>query len=529
MPKLQSLYVILQPTSELQRLVMCAKMNAFIRGLKCRNLSSNLLTEIPSVVFQMSNLKTLALAGNPLKSSTVSATQYAFLQKLTMLSLPSDTSSSLTCETSKQKPISGVSICVLDDSEFAKTGTTTAPAASSNDSPATNATSSSPSSSSAAMIGGIAGGVVVVVIVGAIAWVSSKRRKRQASDGTNSKQGPASAYADERTPTGINSKKGSQQHSDGSKNSSGKQRSGGPRGGGGTTLLSIWNDTELLSVQLNYDDIEDVKTIGSGAYGVVWLVKYRGTQLMASKRLKPGESDRQRTQDFLDEIKLVAKFDHPHIIKFVGAAWTVESDIQALFEYMENGDLKTYLLDAYTPKHWTQEKVQIAIGIIEALVYVHSFNPPLVHRDLKSRNVLLSEDLEAKLTDFGVSRFRSEDNTMTAGVGTAKWLAPEVVLGQTDYDQSADVYAYGVVLSEIDTHETPFADVTATNGNPLPEIALLQMVAKGEIQPSFSASCPENIRELAMRCLSFRASERPSAVEIAYVLRTIQKSLYTSL
>ncbi|GAB9477056.1 Tkl protein kinase, partial [Globisporangium polare] len=494
--------------------------------LASRNLSSNFLTEIPSAVFQMSKLKNLSMEGNPLKSPTVSATQYAFLQKITTLTLSTD-GTALSCESSKQKPIGGVSICVLDDSEFAKTVTSNAPAASSTDSSASSSSSSS-SSSSVAMIGGVAGGVVVVALIGVVLWVSSKRRKRQTNDGTNSKHDPSIAYADERTPTGTPSKKGSQ-YSAGSKNSSGKQRSGGPGGGGGTTLLSIWNDPDLLSVQLNYDDIEDVKAIGSGAYGVVWLVKYRGTQLMASKRLKPGESDRQRTQDFLDEIKLVAKFDHPHVVKFVGAAWTVESDVQALFEYMENGDLKTYLLDAYTPKHWTQEKVQIAIGIIEALVYVHSFNPPLVHRDLKSRNVLLSEDLEAKLTDFGVSRFRSEDNTMTAGVGTAKWLAPEVISGQTDYDQSADIYAFGVVLSEVDTHETPFADVKGTNGNPLPEIALLQMVSKGEIQPSFSSSCPENIRELAMRCLAFNAKERPSAVEIAYLLRTIQKSLYTSL
>lgn len=293
--------------------------------------------------------------------------------------------------------------------------------------------------------------------------------------------------------------------------------------------MSIWNDPDLLSVQLNYDDIEDLKPIGSGAFGVVWLVKYRNAQLLASKRLKRDEIDRQRSQDFIAEIKLVAKFEHPHIVKFVGAAWTVESDIQALFEYLEHGDLRTYLLDAYTPKEWTREKLQIAIGIIEALVYVHSFNPPLVHRDLKSRNVLLSEDLEAKLTDFGVSRFRSEDNTMTAGVGTGKWLAPEVIAGSSDYDQTADIYAFGVVLSEIDTHAVPYEDLRGANGNQLAEVALLQMVAKGELVPTFSESCPDNIKELAARCLSFRPSDRPSAVEIAYVLRTIQRNMHFSL
>jgi serine/threonine-protein kinase TNNI3K len=280
---------------------------------------------------------------------------------------------------------------------------------------------------------------------------------------------------------------------------------------------------------VNADDIKNIKRIGRGAYGDVWLVKYRKSQLLASKRLRKAEATEARMRDFIVEIKLVAKLDHPKIVTFVGAAWTIEADLQALFEYMDGGDLRSYLDHEGTPHLWTPEKVQIAIDVVEALVYVHSFAPPLVHRDLKSRNVLLSKSLEAKLTAFGVSRYRSENNTMTAGVGTGRWLAPEVISGSKDYGPAADIYSFGAVLSEIDTHALPYDDVRGPNGMRLADVALLQLISTGQLKPKFSASCPQKIAELASRCLSFDAADRPNAAKIAYELRTLKKNLFISM
>lgn len=133
----------------------------------------------------------------------------------------------------------------------------------------------------------------------------------------------------------------------------------------------------------------------------LWLVRYRNTRMLASKRIC--DVTMQRTQGFIEEIKIVATLNHARVVEFIGAAWTKEADLQALFEFMDGGDLRSYLADEYTQREWTLKKIQIAIDIVEALVYVHSFNPPLVHRNLKSRNVLLSGDMRAKLTDLGVS------------------------------------------------------------------------------------------------------------------------------
>ncbi|KUF89616.1 UPF0489 protein C5orf22 [Phytophthora nicotianae] len=296
-----------------------------------------------------------------------------------------------------------------------------------------------------------------------------------------------------------------------------------------STAYSLWNDEELLSLQVKYEEIEDIGTIGSGAFGVVWLVKYRGSQLLASKRLRSDHVTKQRTQAFIEEIKMVAPLDHPNVVRLVGCAWTIESDLQALFEYMENGDLRDYLVDPNSPRHWSQELLQLAADIIEALVYVHSFTPPLVHRDLKSRNVLLTGDMKAKVTDFGASRYKSVDETMTAAVGTGRWLAPEVISGSSKYDQSVDVFSFGVVLSEMDTHSIPYEDVRGANGNRLNDIAILQLVATGQLRPRFGASCPPELRMLAERCLDQDPENRPPAHVVAYELRVIQRSHYTLL
>ncbi|DBA01885.1 TPA: hypothetical protein N0F65_006033 [Lagenidium giganteum] len=190
---------------------------------------------------------------------------------------------------------------------------------------------------------------------------------------------------------------------------------------------------------------------------------------------------------------------------------------------MARGDLRTWLTDATVPKRWTVEKVHIAADIIEALLYVHSFQPALVHRDLKSRNVLLANDMHAKLCDFGIARFKSTQQTMTIAMGTGLWIAPEIIACRRDYDQFADIYSFGVVLSELDTHQLPYEDVKAPNGDPLPEFGIMYRVGEGSLRPSFSPHCPSPILDLANRCLSFDPTNRPTAIEVAHSLGMIQR------
>ncbi|KAG1685313.1 hypothetical protein DVH05_008475 [Phytophthora capsici] len=296
-----------------------------------------------------------------------------------------------------------------------------------------------------------------------------------------------------------------------------------------TTHASIWNDYELLSLQLSASSIKDVKPLGSGGYATVWLVRYKNLQLLASKRLRSDKQSKKNTAAFVEEIKLVANFDHPNIVKFIGAAWTAEHDLQMILEYMDGGDLRRYLSSPRTPLGWTHEKFGVAISIIEALLYLHSFVPPLLHRDLKSKNVLLSAGFNAKLSDFGKSRFHSDDNTMSGGVGTSRWLAPEVIRGDTDYDDAADIYSFGVLLTELDTNKIPYSNTRGPNGKTLSDTTIMHRVASGRLYPKVRASCEQALKDLVAQCIAEDPTKRPTASEVARELREIQQEMAASL
>ncbi|KAG1698998.1 hypothetical protein DVH05_014371 [Phytophthora capsici] len=431
------------------------------------DLSGNTLTDIPSNIFDMPKLKTLNLSDNSFTGVSLTAKQVKFLQNLDTFTI--DTFGDVSaCSESAQATISGVAVCTSTGSD--------------------GSSSSSSSSNTGAIVGGIVGAIAVALIA-VLAFCCYRRRKRSGKG-----FGTATGFTDPSDPSARNG-------------------------------VSLWNDQELLSLQVNPDDIEDVRKLGTGAFGVVYLAKYRKNTLVACKRLKKGEATYENTQSFIAEIKLCATLDHPRVVRLLGVAWTIESDLQAMFEYMAKGDLRTYLEKSKSgPKQWNAEKLQLAADITEALVYVHSFTPPIVHRDLKSRNVLLSEDVRGHLSDFGVARVRSADNTMTSGVGTGRWLAPEVIAGNRNYDQTSDIFALGVVLSELDTHMLPYEDARGTGGNPLADVAILQLVASGKLLPTFSPQCPPELHDLAKRCMAYDPQSRPTAVEVAFALRTMQKS-----
>ena len=235
-----------------------------------------------------------------------------------------------------------------------------------------------------------------------------------------------------------------------------------------SAMRFVWDDDELFDWRVDYDAVERDEVIASGGFGDVWLASYRGQQV-AVKTLKPSAFSRAALGDFIMEIKLLARLDHPRIVKLLGVAWTKQSDIMAITEYLTNQDLQSALatpLIGLERGVWDEAKRQVALDVVEALTYIHSLEPVLIHRDLKSRNVLLDDQLRAKLTDCGVARFYYADggdaNTapMTCGVGTARWLAPEVLLGDATYDARVDVYAFGLLLSQLDTHCAPFVATT---------------------------------------------------------------------
>ncbi|KAL4094396.1 hypothetical protein PRIC1_010057 [Phytophthora ramorum] len=177
-----------------------------------------------------------------------------------------------------------------------------------------------------------------------------------------------------------------------------------------------------------------------------------------------------------------------------------------------------------TLHEWTQQKLQIALEVAEALVYLHSFAPPVLHRNLSASDVLLTSGMKAKVSKIGVSHLRvmaSGDKDQQTAMGP--WQAPEVLMGADDRDPAVDIFSFGVLLSELDTHAPPYNDARSLSGTQLADAVVLQMIAAGAIRLRFGEDCPPDLRSLADSCLAKNPRMRPAASEVVYALRTIKK------
>ncbi|KAE9353067.1 hypothetical protein PF008_g5159 [Phytophthora fragariae] len=287
----------------------------------------------------------------------------------------------------------------------------------------------------------------------------------------------------------------------------------------------LWHDDLIVAKRIPRDKVQIKSLLSQGAYGEVSLGHFNGLPVAVKMLLPVTRTNLQHVNEFLAEAKMTASMDHPHIVSFIGVAWDSLSDLCVVLEFMDGGDLRS-ILNEYEEKRYpvgfNRQKVVIALQVCHALAYLHSLMPPVIHRDLKSRNVLLSRAMEAKLSDFGVSRERME-RTMTAGVGTSLWMAPEVMLGEW-YDDKADMFSFGVLLSELDVHTLPYANAKKRTrdsyGRQLPETVLLQQIAAGNLCVEFSVAGPQSITQLGYACVSVEPSLRPSAAEVLYRLQT---------
>ncbi|OQR88440.1 kinase [Thraustotheca clavata] len=282
---------------------------------------------------------------------------------------------------------------------------------------------------------------------------------------------------------------------------------------------------DLSNYRLDATKLREIRTIATGAHGIVSLGDYNGDPVAIKKILHPDRS-RDAVESFIDEIKLMARMESPYIVKFIGVTWNRPRDITLVLEYMAYGDLRDHLNNTDAEPAllfpWNQ-KIHCCLDIVNGLLYLHSHQ--IIHRDLKSRNVLMTKDARGKLIDFGVSR-EAIEATMTQGIGTYRWTAPEVLRGKR-YTVAADMYSFGIVLSEFATHQVPFWDahlrmsLGTQSTEPLSDFALLDRLRDGTIRPSYGSSAPEWLVDLADQCLSYAPEERPTAMHVATILSQI--------
>ncbi|CAK4778410.1 unnamed protein product, partial [Aphanomyces euteiches] len=299
---------------------------------------------------------------------------------------------------------------------------------------------------------------------------------------------------------------------------------------GGST--AAWNPSNkqldlgtLKMFRIPPTDISIVKPIAAGAYGQVGMAYYHDQVVAVKSLLAAKRTNMDQLVHFVNEIKLHSQIECDYIVQFIGASWNKPSDIVMVTEYMDKGDLRNFL-QATTPATlaW-RDKLDVALSVGHALVYLHSLDLKVIHRDLKSRNVLLNSAMHAKLTDFGVSREFDDIETLTADVGTYRWMAPEV-LQDGHYTESADIYSFGVILAELSTHLIPYQDLKNARGNPYTDTALMAKVMQGEIMPSFAVGSPLWYVQFGQRCMALKPQRRPTAMEVVHMIMTELRKLH---
>mmetsp|Transcript_3578 Transcript_3578/g.8628 ORF Transcript_3578/g.8628 Transcript_3578/m.8628 type:complete len:336 (+) Transcript_3578:84-1091(+) len=160
---------------------------------------------------------------------------------------------------------------------------------------------------------------------------------------------------------------------------------------------------------------------------------------------------------------------------------------------------------------WSQ-LFHLATEIAYGLHYLHSITPMVVHRDLKSDNILVSSRWRAKVADFGLSRIISKAAHTMTSKGTPHYMAPEVIT-RGHFSEKSDVYAYGIILFEMFSGERPYAR------EKLRPMQILFHVGQKNTRPRMPDTCPEDFEDLYLRCVAQRADDRPSFKEILDLLK----------
>ena len=264
---------------------------------------------------------------------------------------------------------------------------------------------------------------------------------------------------------------------------------------------------------IKFEEIELKIKIGSGGFGDVHFAKWNNS-VVAVKKLRVQRVSQRRLKQFQEEVKVLCRLDHPHIVKFIGAC-IVTPNLAIVLEYMQKSLYEA--LHVEEVEYSDKEQHQIIFHMADGLAYLHK--ETVAHCDIKSTNILLDvpeDGVVAKISDFGLSMMKNETETsqsaakVVQGVGTPKYSAPEVLAGEY-LDQramcKADVYSMSLVAWEIICQEEPFFGLNVHQ--------LKRQVTGGEgevnLQIPDDIKVARDLLNLLKECWNRDAKKRPSS------------------
>ncbi|CAL4971410.1 unnamed protein product [Urochloa decumbens] len=287
------------------------------------------------------------------------------------------------------------------------------------------------------------------------------------------------------------------------------------------------DETVLLeNREFSYKELKHItnnfsQEIGRGGFGAVFLGYLENGKPVAVK--VRSESSSQGGKEFLAEAQHLTRIHHKNLVSLIGCCKD-KNHLALVYEYMPEGNLQDHLRDTSTskPLNWEQ-RLQIALDAAQGLEYLHvGCKPALIHRDVKSRNILLTTDLGAKIADFGLTKAFSDSKThiTTEPAGTMGYLDPEYYRSY-QISEKSDVYSFGVVLLELITGHPPVVPINDSVSIHIGEW-VHQNLDQGSIESIIDSSMGGyydfnsvwKVADLALHCKEEVSRERPTMTDV---------------
>ena len=271
-----------------------------------------------------------------------------------------------------------------------------------------------------------------------------------------------------------------------------------------------------VDLSIAADTIQLGERIGIGSYGEVHRGLWRGTEV-AVKRFLDQDLSVHLMREFTSEVDLMRRLRHPNVILLMGAV-TTTPNLSIVTEFLHRGSLFKLLHKAQPPAikaavNAESRRLRMALDVAKGMHYLHSCVPVIVHRDLKSPNLLVDKHWVVKVCDFGLSRMKNHTFLSSkSNAGTPEWMAPEVLRNEPS-DEKSDVFSYGVIFWELLTQQIPWSHL-----NPMQVVGVVGFAGNRLAVP---ASVDPRLKEICEECWAQNPRERPSFLDVQKRLKPL--------
>jgi len=251
-------------------------------------------------------------------------------------------------------------------------------------------------------------------------------------------------------------------------------------------------------------DFELIKDLGAGSFGRVYLVSHKKTKCQYALKAidKKNKSNIEEKPYFRREIEIMYRIHHPNVVKLYGH-FEDNNYCYFIMEYIPRGNIYSLIPKHGKKKQSNQLIASIIKDVAKSVYFLHKMNPPIIHRDIKPENVLMDENYNIKLTDFGWSNYLDNEEKRSTVCGTPIYLAPEMI-NRKGHDERVDIWCIGVLLFELSTGRVPF------QGN---NIDVLKYNIRN-MKISWPSDIDREAKDLISKILKYNPNDRLTVEEI---------------